>query len=137
MLRGENVMDKIRRILYLPVAVHCALFVAMVVCQFMGVNMSLLILLDWCGVVVSPMLLAICAVAHAIVHEGKVFDYLKDSVLVLGAIGVIRLVLYGVHSYAILPIAAICAGVSFFIFFIWFAVFAFTDNMMKKKPKRK
>lgn len=130
-------MDKIRKILYMPVAVHCALFVAMVVCQFAEINMSLLILLDFCGVVVSPMFLAICAIAHAIIHEGKVFDYLKDSVIALLAVGVIRLVLYGVYSHAILPIAAICAAISFGVFFIWFAIFAFTDNMMKKKPKRK
>ncbi|MGM9551874.1 MAG: hypothetical protein ACI3XA_06410 [Clostridia bacterium] len=127
-------MDKIRRFIYLPVIYHSAVFLAMIVVLAMKINVSLLVLLDWCGVLLSPILLAILSVAHAIVHEGKVFDYLKDCVISLCAVSIVRVVLYSVFSLGILPVAAMCALISFGVFFIWDCVFALTDKIMKKKP---
>ncbi len=130
-------MDKLRKMLYIPVACHSALFIGMVIVAAMKINPSVFVLLDWCGVLLSPIFLSVLSVAHAIVHEGKVSDYLKDSLICLLAISTVRVVLYSIFAFGVMPVAAACALISFGVFLIWDGVFMITDNVMKKRPKRR
>jgi hypothetical protein len=131
-------MERTKKLLYLPLAYHSALLLSLAVMWALKINMSaygLLWLLDLCGVLISPMFMALMAISHAILHNGKVFDYLKLGCIYLAIIGILRILLYASQGEWLFAVG--CAISSIAIFLLWEIIFNFTDKMMKKPRKRK
>lgn len=133
-----NSTKKTRRLLYLPLAYHAAVLLAAAI-SIMNKNqssMALLVLLDLAGVLVSPMFMSLLSIAHAVLHEANVYDYLKTGSIYLVIIGVLRVLLYLWQGGKSVGFAAACSVASIIIFYLWDVIFAFTDKMMKKRKRR-
>ena len=133
-----NTTEKTRRLLYLPLAYHAAVLLAAAL-SILNKNqssMALLILLDLAGVLVSPMFMALLSIAHAVLHDANVYDYLKIGSVYLGVIGVLRVLLYLWLGGSSVKFALICSVASVIIFYLWDVIFAFTDKMMKKRRRK-
>lgn len=133
-------MDKIKKFLLLPVAYHVALFITLAI---LNENMGAMIILPLdlvSGAVVTPMFMAVLSIAHAIVHDGKVYDYIYICLIYLAVIGAIRALVYFLCGGGMpgLAAAGVCLVISVGVFTIWDCLFALTDHMLKKRPgKRK
>ncbi len=131
-------MKKRTKLLYIPLCYHLALFITMLILQLMKSNaIGFIVLLELCGVVISPVFYAVVEMAHAIMDEGKVFDYFNKCLLYLGAIGVLRVVFYLLFAKNAVLFSLGALAVSIGIFSMWSALFALTDKMMKKRPGRR
>lgn len=132
-------MDKIKKFTALPLCYHALLFVAFALFNKNSAGWSLIVVDLLMGLIVTPVLLAVLSIAHAIVHEGKVYDYLYSCLGVLAITAVLRGVLYFVFrgGLAGLALAAGTLVVSVGVFAIWDCIFALTDRMMKKRPGKK
>ena len=132
-------MDKLKKFLFLPLCYHIGLFVAFAILNKSATGMSLITVDLLLGLIVTPVLLAVLSIAHAIVHEGKVYDYIYGALMVLIITGVLRGVVYFVFQGGKvgLMLAAVTLGVSVGVFTIWDCIFALTDRMMKKRPNRR
>lgn len=132
-------MDKIRKFLALPLFYHGGLLVAFAILNSTATGMSVMTMELLLGVIVTPVLLAVLSVAHAIAHEGKVYDYIYSALTVLLVISVVRGVVYYVFDGGMvgLLLAAGALVVSVGVFTLWDCLFALTDRMMKKKPGKK
>ncbi len=131
-------MEKTRRMLYLPLAFHAAVLLAMTVMFFMKMKtgaFGILVMADLAGVLVSPMFMALMGICHAILHEGKVFDYLRESVVYLVIIGLLRMAVYAVQYIDSFVMTLTMAAVAIGIYFLWASIFSFTDKLMKQKTK--
>ncbi len=132
-------MERTRKLLYLPLAYHTAILVALAFMAAMKINAAsygLLLLLDLCGVIVSPMFMALMAISHAILHDGKVLDYLKQGCIYLAVIGLLRTALYAWQSTEQTFFAVICGLAAIGIFLLWEAIFHFTNKLMNKPRRR-
>lgn len=137
--------ERTRKLLYLPLAYHAAILIAlafMTALQKNTASYGLLMLLDLCGVVVSPMFMALMAISHAILHEGSVFDYLKQGCLYLAIIALLRIALYAWQAPEQTLFAVLCGAAGVGIFLLWEVIFHFTNKLMNKprgsgKSKRK
>ena len=132
-------MDKLKKFTALPLCYHALLFVAFALFNKSLTAANLIVVDLLLGLIVTPVLLAVLSIAHAIVHEGKVYDYLYSCLGVLAITGVLRGILYFVFQGGKVGLA-LAAGVlvvSVGVFTIWDCIFALTDRMMKKRPGRK
>lgn len=132
-------MDKLKKFTALPLCWHIGLFIAFAILNQKGAGMSLIMVDLLLGIIVTPVFLSVLSVVHAIVHEGKVYDYIYVCLMVLLVTGILRGVLYFAFNGGMpgLTLAAGALGVSVGVFTIWACIFALTDRVMKKKPKRK
>ena len=133
-----NVTEKTRRLLYLPLAYHAAILLALAFTTLRqsSASVMLFLVLDLAGVLISPMFMSLMSIAHAILHDGKVYDYLKQGTLYLLVIGALRVLLYFFLARGRLSFAFACLIASIAIFYLWDAIFAISDNLMKKRRKR-
>ena len=133
-----NETEKTRRLLYLPLAYHAAVLIALAFTTLRQnqASMALLALLDLAGVLISPMFMSLMSIAHAILHDGKVYDYLKQGSIYLLVIGALRVLLYLWLARSRVSFAFICLIASIAIFYLWDVIFALSDNLMKKRRKR-
>ena len=131
-------MDKLKKFLLIPVVFHVAIFATMIYMIVTKNNaLGTFMLLDLCGVVISPVFYAVMSMIHAVIHEGKVYDYIYHCLIYLVLIGLVRVAIYWASAPTTALVAAACILVSIGIFTLWDIIFAFTDHMMKKGPKRK
>ena len=132
-------MDKIKKFLAIPLACHVALFIALAVLHTNALAMMLITFDLLLGALVTPMYFAVLSMAHAIVHDGKVYDYIYACLIYLAVIGVARGLVYFVCGGALTGVAAAagCLVISVGVFTLWDCLFALTDRMMKKKPGKK
>lgn len=134
-------MDKLKRLLALPVLYHVAIFVAMVcfsLTKDADLNMVVALMLDFAGVLIGAMFLAVISIIHAILHDGKVYDYLYYCLAIVFIVGIMRVVVYKLAIGTSACLIGAGAGVATLgIFVIWDCLFAFTDHMMKKRTGRK
>lgn len=134
-------MDKLKKSLIIPAIYHAAVFIAMIYFRFtkdIELNIVFALVLDFAGVVVGPMFYAVVSIAHAILHDGKVYDYLYHCLGYIGGIGVVRIILYPLlMGTSLIIVGAAASFVSLGVFVIWDCLFALTDRMMKKRPGRK
>lgn len=131
-------MDKLKKLLVLPVVYH---IVVLAVMMYMNVTrnnaVTTAFLMDMCGVIVWPVFMALVSLMHAIIHEGKVYDYIYVCLINILIIGIARCGVYAFESMNILLVAAACFVVMLAIYVLWATLFAFTDRFMKKKPGKK
>lgn len=131
-------MKKQNKLLYIPLCYHLALFITMLILQLTKSNaLGFIVLLEMCGIVVSPVYYAVWSICHAIVNEGKVFDYFNKNMISLAIIGGIRIVFYLVFAPKSILFALGALAVSLGVYSMWSALFALTDKMMKKRPGRR
>lgn len=132
-------MDKIRKFLSIPLFYHAGLLIAFAILNNTAAGMGVMTVELLLGVIVTPVLLAVLSVAHAIVHEGKVYDYIYGALTVLVVTGIVRGVVYfafdggKVGLYLALGAFVVSVGV----FTLWDCLFALTDRIMKKRPNNK
>lgn len=130
-------MDKLKKLLIAPVVYHVIVFIAMFFLADTNYGMGI-VLADVCGVLIAPMFMAIVSMIHAVIHDGKVYDYIYNCLIYLLLIGVIRIGVYFVLGEVIaVMFAAACIFVAIGVFAIWACLFAFTDRFMKKSPNKK
>lgn len=134
-------MDKLKKLLFIPLLYHLVIFVLMIALSFTpdrNLNIVRVMLFDMCGVLVMPMFMAVISIIHAILHESKVYDYIYYCLGFLLIIGVARLVIYPlIMDKSMIVVAAGALFVSLGVFVIWDCLFALTDRLMKKSPKRR
>lgn len=134
-------MDKLKKSLIIPAIYHAAVFIAMIYFRFtkdVELNIVFTLILDFAGVLVGSMFYAVASIAHAILHDGKVYDYLYYCLGYILGIGVVRIILYPLlMGTSLIVVAAAASFVSLGVFVIWDCLFALTDRMMKKRPRRK
>lgn len=132
-------MDKIRKFLSVPLFYHAGLLIAFAVLHNKATGMGIMTIELLLGVIITPVLLAVLSVAHAIAHEGKVYDYIYSALTVLLATGVVRGVCYfafdGGKVGLLLALGALVVSVG--VFTLWDCLFALTDRIMKKRPNKK
>ncbi len=128
-----------KKFLALPLCYHIGLFIAFIMLSKSATGMSLVMIDVLLGLVVTPVFLAVLSIAHAIVHEAKVYDYIYNCLAILLIIGVLRGVVYfvfqGGDAGMMLSVGTLVISVG--VFTIWDCIFALTDRMMKKRPKRR
>lgn len=132
-------MERTKKLLYLPLAYHAAILIALAFMSAMQINAAsygLLLLLDLCGIIVSPMFMALMAISHAILHNGNVFDYLKQGCIYLAIIALLRIALYAWQGTEQVFFAVVCGLAAIGIFLLWEAIFHFTNKLMNKPRKR-
>lgn len=130
--------EKTRKLLYLPLAYHAAILLALTILFLSKPETgayALLIFLDLAGVLVSPMFMALMGISHAILHDGKVYDYTRCSVIYLIIIALMRMAFYAWQYIDSLAMTAILGVASVCIYILWTAIFSFTDKLMKQKTK--
>ncbi|MBR5536204.1 MAG: hypothetical protein IKU60_06120 [Clostridia bacterium] len=132
-------MDKIKRFLTLPLFWHGGLLIAFAVLNGKAAGMSLITVDVLSGLIVTPVFMAVLSVAHAIVHEGKVYDYIYSALTILVATGIMRTVVYSAFGggKAGLLLALGVMVISVGVFTLWDCIFALTDRIMKRKPNHK
>ncbi len=130
-------MSKIKMSLFVPIVYHLALVIAM--CTLPGKStMGVTVMELMFGIVVTPMFFAVLSMCHAILHDGKVYDYIYYCLGFLGIIGLIRVVAYVIFgSMAGFLFALGLWVVSIGVYALWATLFALTDRMMKKRPAHK
>lgn len=132
-------MDKIKKFLAIPLCYHIGLFVAFAIFNGSASSMMLITVDLLLGLVVTPVFFAVLSIMHAIVHEGKVYDYIYNCLAYLAVIGVLRVILYFVFNGGsigiLLALAALVVSVG--VFTLWDCIFALTDRMMKKRPGKR
>ncbi len=131
-------MDKIKKLLVIPVIYHVVLLVVLAALYFSNspVVANVLTVELMLGAVATPALFALLSVIHAVFHEAKVYDYIYKCLIYLLVIGVLRLVVYvALNGGRIGAIAsAVCILVSIGVFTLWDCLFAIVDKFMKKRP---
>ena len=134
-------MDKIKKSLFIPVMYHLALIITLCILQSKPSSAIITTIELLFGAIVTPMFYAVASIVHAILHEGKVYDYIYYSLAGLGIIGLIRLVAFCVFAGEAIIMGVLLAlgvfAVSVGIYALWACLFALTDRMMKKRPTRK
>lgn len=134
-------MDKLKKFLIIPVLYHVAIFVAMIcfaATKDANLNIVGAVVADFAGCVIWAVFFAVMSIIHAILHEGKVYDYLYYCLGFIAIIAAVRAVVYRVTMGSTLLLVALTAGaVMFGIFIVWDCLFALTDHMMKKRPANK
>ncbi len=128
-----------KKFLALPLCYHIGLFIAFIILNKSATGMSLVMIDLLLGLIVTPVFLAVLSVAHAIVHEAKVYDYIYTCLGVLLVVGVLRGIVYfafqGGETGMLLAVGTLVVSVG--VFTIWDCIFALTDRMMKKRPNRR
>ena len=127
-----------KKYLNLPLAYHGALFLAMLILQLMQNNvLSIVVLLELCGIIISPVFMAVLAMINAIVNEEKVHVMFSGGIVRLFVIGMVRVLIYFIFAKSTILFALGAMVVSVALFCLWEAIFAITDKLMKKRPGRK
>ncbi len=132
-------MDKIKKFLSIPVAYHVALFITLAILHTSASSIMVMTTDLLLGAIVTPMFMAVLSMAHAIVHEGKVYDYIYTCLIYLIIVGVLRGVVYFLCGGGVpgLAAAGVCLVASVGVFTIWDCLFALSDRMMKKRPGKR
>ena len=137
-------MSKLKKLLIVPIVYHVAILGVLLYMSMNydpKLNVVAPLILDWMlGAIVTPMFFAVISIIHAIVHEGKVYDYIYNCLAYLGIIGLLRCAVYffidGITG-ATLGAAGAILAVSVGVYVLWAALFTLTDHMMKKRPKKR
>lgn len=130
-------MEKIKKFMCLPIAYHVALFITMAALNIMKSGaMGFIFLFEICGVIISPVFYAVLSMCNAVLYGGKVYDLFSKGTIYLLVIGAVRVVCYALLAPNTVPFAVGSAVVAIAIFFLWSALFALTDKMLKKRPGR-
>lgn len=134
-------MSKLQKSLVIPAIYHAIVFAVMAFFSFskdLELNIVVTLLMDFAGCIVTPMFFAVASMAHAILHDGKVYDYIYNILIQLGIISAMRIVLYPVlMGKSLLLVGVIASFASLGIFVVWDCIFALTDHMMKKRPRNR
>lgn len=135
---GGVFTERTRKLLYLPLAYHAAILLALAFMSAFNMNVSsygILMMLDLAGVIVCPMFMALMGISHAILHGGEVFDYLKTGCIYLAVAGLMRVALYAWQATDYTVTALLCGAAEIGIFLLWEVIFHLTDKMLKKPRK--
>lgn len=132
-------MDKIKKFLTIPLFWHLGLFIAYAFLKSTSTATMLITVDIMFALVVTPVYLAILSVIHAVIHEAKVYDYIYLCLGMLFATSLVRAAAYFIFDGG--NVSLLLAGgilvVSVGVFTLWDCIFALTDRMMKKRPRKR